>query len=221
MLKNIFVSLLILIIFCLSVNLVYCDNKQDNIDVILSKLENQDKSTKDLRANYFQTLTYLSTNEQFCSEGIFKYKKQNFIYLGQEKPSKQYSYIDGKHITTYVPDNKQAIVEKWKDVVNSDMILTSVFKFINNWKILKKDYVIELKEETKVNYSFLMKPKNEKEQWNMIITVSKSTSLISSTSFNNGNFIVDIKLSNYKLNNNFSNDIFKFVAPKNVDIIEL
>lgn len=222
MVKNIFISLLILVICCLSVNIVYCDNNnQDNIDMVLSKLEKQDKTIKDLQADYFQTLTYLSTNEQFCSEGIFKHKKQNFIYLGQEKPSKQYSYIDGKHITTYVPANKQAIVEKWKDVINSDMILTSVFKFVNNWKSLKKDYIIELKEETKVDYSFLMKSKNEKETWNMVITISKSTSLISKTSFNNGNFIVDVKLTNYKLNNNFSNDIFKFIAPKNVDIIEL
>lgn len=44
---------------------------------------------------------------------------------------------------------------------------------------------------------------------------------MSSTSFDNGNYIVNIQLINYKLNNNFSNNTFKFVAPKNIDIIEL
>lgn len=213
-------SFIILFFICLSS--VFCETaQQKDIDTILSNLEKQDSLIKDLQANYFQTLTYLSTNEQFEAEGIFKHKKQNFILLEQTKPAKQYTYIDGKNITTFVPDNKQAIVEKWKDVINSDMLLTSVFKFIKNWKTFKKEYIVELKEETKVDYSFLIKPINTKEKWDMTITISKSSSLITLTSFNNGNFIVEVKLSNYKLNNNFSNDIFKFVAPKNVDVIEL
>ncbi len=220
--KNLFklTSVIFLLFACLSV--VFCQetNKQD-IDKILSNLEKQDSSIKDLQANYFQTLTYLSTNEQFTCEGIFRHKKQNYIYLEQTKPAKQYTYIDGKNITTYVPANNQAIVEKWKDVINSDMLLTSVFKFIKNWKTFKKEYILELKQETKVDYSFLIKPVKSKENWDMTITVSKSSSLITSTSFNNGNFIVDVRLTNYKLNNNFSNEIFKFVAPKNVDVIEL
>jgi len=214
-----FVSIVITLFVCVSA--VVCEAPEQNIDTILSKLEKQDLAIKDLQADYTQTLTYLATDEQFVSGGIFKHKKPNYIYLGQTTPTKQYSYIDGKNITTYVPDNRQAIVEKWKDVVNSDMLLTSVFKFMQNWKALKKDYVIELKEETKVDYSFSIKPVNSKEKWTMIITVNKSSSLIAKTSFNNDNFIVDVRLTNYKINNNFKAEIFKFVAPKNVDVIEL
>ena len=219
--RNLFKSFFVILLLFVSSNIFCQETKQKNIDAIFSNLEKQDSAIKDLQADYFQTLTYLATDEQFKSEGVFKHKKPNFIYLAQTKPAKQYTYIDGKHITTYVPDNKQAIVEKWKDVINSDMLLTSVFKFIKNWKTFKKDYIVELKEETKVDYSFSIKPIKSKEDWNMIITVSKSSSLITSTSFNNGNFIVDVKLTNYKLNNNYSNDIFKFIAPKNVDVIEL
>ncbi len=220
--RNLFkISSVILLLFVFT-SVTFCQEaEKQNIDIILSNLEKQDSSIKDLQADYVQTLTYLSTNEQFQSEGIFKHKKPNYIFLSQISPTKQYTYIDGKHITTYVPDNKQAIVEKWKDVINSDMLLTSVFKFIKNWKVFKKEYIVELKEETKVDYSFLVKPINPKENWTMTITVSRSSSLITSTSFNNGNFIVDVKLTNYKLNNNYSNDIFKFVAPKNIDVIEL
>ena len=220
--KNLFKlsSIIFLLFVCVSCIFSQEPAKQ-NIDTILSNLEKEDSTIKDLQATYFQTVTYLATDEQFISEGVFKHKKPNFISLAQTKPTKQYTYIDGKHITTYVPDNKQAIVEKWKDVINSDILLTSVFKFIKNWKIFKKEYIVELKEETKVDYSFLIKPIKSKEKWNMTITISKSSSLITSTSFNNGNFIVDVKLTNYKLNNNFSNDIFKFTAPKNIELIEL
>lgn len=210
-----------LLLFFVSSDIFSQQTEQKDIDAIFVKLEKQDSQIKDLQADYFQTLTYLSTNEQFDCEGIFKHKKPNYIFLEQTKPSKQYTYIDGKTITTYVPSNKQAIVEKWKDVINSDTLLTSVFKFVKNWKTLKKEYIVKLKEETKVDYSFLIKPINSKEKWNMTITISKSSSLITSTSFNNGNFIVDVKLTNYTLNNNYSNNIFKFVAPKSVDVIEL
>jgi outer membrane lipoprotein-sorting protein len=80
---------------------------------------------------------------------------------------------------------------------------------------------VELKEETRVGYSFFIKPKNTKEKWNMMIIVSKNTFQVMEVSFNNENFVVDVKLSNYKLNNNFSKDMFKFVAPKNIEIINL
>ena len=195
--KNLFKLSSVIFLLFVCVSFVFCQEiKKQNIDAILSNLEKKDSSIKDLQADYFQTLTYLSTDEQ-------------------------YTYIDGKHITTYIPDNRQAIVEKWKDVINSDMLLTSVFKFIKNWKTFKKEYILELKEETNVDYSFLIKPINPKERWNMTIIINKSSSLITSTSFNNGNFIVDVKLINYQLNNNFSNETFKFVTPKNVDVIEL
>lgn len=219
--KNLFKLSSVILLLFVFISVTFAETQKQDIDTVLSKLEKQDAAIKDLQADYFQTLTYLSTDEQFTSEGVFKHKKPNFIYLGQTKPAKQFSYIDGKNITTYVPDNRQAIVERWKDVINSDMLLTSVFKFMQNWKTLKKDYIIELNEETKVDYSFSMKPINEKEKWTMIITVNKSSSLITKTSFNNGNFIVDVKLTNYKINNNFKNDVFKFIAPKNVDVIEL
>ena len=158
--KKFFNLLLTIVVLFVSSN-VFC-KEQTKLDIVLNNLEKENKTITDFQANYFQTITYLSTNEQLNSEGIFKYKKQDYIYLEQTKPERQYNYIDGRNITTYIPANRQAIIEKWKDVVNSDMILTSVFKFINNWKTFKKDFIVELKEETKVSYLFLIQPKDKK-----------------------------------------------------------
>ena len=215
--KKFFNLLLTIVVLFISSN-VFC-KEQTKLDIVLNNLEKENKTITDFQTKYFQTITYLSTDEQLSSEGIFKYKKQNYIYLEQTKPTSQYIYIDGKNITTYIPANRQAIVEKWKDVVNSDMILTSVYKFINNWKTFKKDFIVELKEETKVNYLFLIKSKDVKEKWEMTINISKNTFQVIKVSFNNGNFTVNIKLVNYRLNNNFSKDMFKFVVPKNIEVI--
>lgn len=217
--KKFFNLLLTIVVLFISSN-VFC-KEQTKLDIVLNNLEKENKTITDFQANYFQTITYLSTNEQLNSEGIFKYKKQNYIYLEQTKPERQYNYIDGRNITTYIPANRQAIVEKWKDVVNSDVILTSVFRFINNWKTFKKDFIVELKEETKVNYLFLIKSKDVKEKWEMTINISKNTFQVIKVSFNNENFIISVKLANYELNNNFSKDIFNFVVPKNVEVIYL
>ena len=215
--KKFFNLLLTIVVLFISSN-VFC-KEQTKLDIVLNNLEKENKTITDFQANYFQTITYLSTNEQLNSEGIFKYKKQNYIYLEQTKPERQYNYIDGRNITTYIPANRQAIVEKWKDVVNSDVILTSVFRFINNWKTFKKDFIVELKEETKVNYLFLIKSKDVKEKWEMTINISKNTFQVIKVSFNNENFIISVKLANYELNNNFSKDIFKFVVPKSAEVI--
>ena len=215
--KKFFNLLLTIVVLFISSN-VFC-KEQTKLDIVLNNLEKENKTITDFQTNYFQTITYLSTDEQLYSEGIFKYKKQNYIYLEQTKPERQYNYIDGRNITTYIPANRQAIVEKWKDVVNSDVILTSVFRFINNWKTFKKDFIVELKEETKVNYLFLIKSKDVKEKWEMTINISKNTFQVIKVSFNNENFTVNIKLVNYRLNNNFSKDMFKFVVPKNIEVI--
>ena len=215
--KKFFNLLLTIVVLFISSN-VFC-KEQTKLDIVLNNLEKENKTITDFQTNYFQTITYLSTDEQLNSEGIFKYKKQNYIYLEQTKPERQYNYIDGRNITTYIPANRQAIVEKWKDVVNSDVILTSVFRFINNWKTFKKDFIVELKEETKVNYLFLIKSKDVKEKWEMTINISKNTFQVMKVSFNNENFTVNIKLVNYRLNNNFSKDMFKFVVPKNIEVI--
>ncbi len=208
----------------LAVSFVFAGNlfaEQGNIDEILASIEKKNMSVKDMQADYSQTITYLATDEKVFSDGIFKHKKPDYINLVQLKPERQYTYIDGKNMTTYVPANKQAIVEKWKNVVNSDVVLTSVFKFTKNFKVLKKDYNIELRNQTNIDYSFLISPISKKENWKMMITVSKANSLVTASSFDNGNFVVDIEIKNYKINNNFSNDIFRFVSPEKVDVIEL
>lgn len=213
-----FFLLVLTVIFICSSNLF---SVADNRDDILAGIEKKNSSIKDMQAEYSQTITYLATDEKIVSDGIFKHKKPDYINLIQLRPTRQYTYIDGKTITTYVPANKQAVVEKWKNVVNSDVILTTVFKFTKNFKTLKKDYSIVLEKQTNIDYSFLITPINKKEKWKMSITVSKSNSLVTASSFDNGNFVVDIEIKNYKINNNFSNDVFRFVAPKNIDVIEL
>ena len=101
--KKFFNLLLTVVLLFVSSN-VFCQ-EQAKLDVVLNNLEKENKAITDFQTNYFQTITYLSTDEKINSEGIFKYKKQNYIYLEQTKPSRQYTYIDGKNITTYVTKN--------------------------------------------------------------------------------------------------------------------
>jgi outer membrane lipoprotein-sorting protein len=159
------------------------------------KIEAADKNVKDMEFNFTQKINYVSTNEKQTSSGIVKYKKQNYIYMFQKNPSEQYTYIDGRKMTVYVPANKQAVVENWKDVLNSDMILTTIIGFGKNFRSFEKDHSIVLESQNDKEYVLLMKPNNQKQVWSMHINVDKETLLVNSAVFDNKNFIINVKLN--------------------------
>lgn len=209
----------ILAFICVFYNFSYADAV--NTGDVLSKIETADKNIRDMEFNFMQKISYVSTDEKQTSSGIVKYKKQNYIYMFQKKPCEQYTYIDGKKMTVYVPANKQAVVENWKDVLNSDMILTMLVGFGKNFRSFEKDNLIILESQSDREYRLLMKPKDSKQLWKMHINVDKETLLVNSAEFDNKNFVIDVELADYKLNTGFGTEVFKFKPDKDIEVIEL
>ncbi|MFA7074179.1 MAG: outer-membrane lipoprotein carrier protein LolA [Endomicrobiaceae bacterium] len=210
----------ILAFICVFYNFSYGENVKT--DDVLSKIETADKNIRDMEFNFMQTISYVSTGEKQASSGIVKYKKQNYIYMFQKKPCEQHTYIDGKKMTVYVPANKQAVVENWKDVLNSDMILTMLVGFGKNFRSFEKNNLIILEEsQNNKEYRLLMKPKDSGQLWEMHINIGKETLLVNSAEFDNKNFIIDVELKGYKLNTGVGTDIFRFKPEKDIEVIEL
>jgi len=215
--KKTYIFITAFICICFGVSYGAAGNAGD----VLSKIEAADKNVKDMEFNFTQKINYVSTNEKQTSSGIVKYKKRNYIYMFQKNPSEQYTYIDGRKMTVYVPANKQAVVENWKDVLNSDMILTTIIGFGKNFRSFEKDHSIVLESQNDKEYVLLMKPNNQKQVWSMHINVDKETLLVNSAEFDNKNFIINVKLTDYKLNVGFRTDVFKFKPAKDIEVIEL
>jgi len=214
-----FMKKIILMFFCFFV----CGSlfaRQITVDEILANIEKKDGSIQDLSADYTQLINYYSVDEKQTSFGDVKFQKQNNLCIVQKKPQLQYTYIDGKKITVYVPANNQAIVDSWKSVLKNDIIVATMINFSKNWKQLKKTATIELSGQTDNEYNLLIQPiKNE--GWKLFVNVDKQNYLINGTVFDNGNFSINVTLTNYRTNIKLKNSLFKFVPDQDTEVIEL
>jgi outer membrane lipoprotein-sorting protein len=191
-----------------------------SIDQILANIEKKDSSIQDLSVDYTQLINYYSVDEKQTSYGDVKFQKQNNLCIVQKKPQLQYTYIDGKKMTVFVPANNQAIVDSWKSVLKNDIIVATMINFSKNWKQLKKTATIELSNQTDNDYVLLIKP-IENEGWKLFVNVDKQNYLINETVFDNGNFSINVTLKNYRTNIKLKNSLFKFVPDKDTEVIEL
>lgn len=191
-----------------------------SIDEILANIEKKDSSIQDLSVDYTQLINYYSVDEKQTSYGDVKFQKQNNLCIVQKKPQLQYTYIDGKKMTVYVPANNQAIVDNWKSVLKNDIIVATMINFSKNWKQLKKTATIELSNQTDNDYVLLIKP-IENEGWKLFVNVDKQNYLVNGTSFDNGNFSINVTLKNYRTNIKLKNSLFKFIPDQDTEVIEL
>lgn len=191
-----------------------------SLNDVLAKMEQVNSKMQDMQFDYVQRLKYTDIDEEQSAQGQIKYKDRNHICIYQKAPQEQYIYVDGSKITTYVPDNKQAIVENWKNLLNNDELLMTIIDFNKNWKAFKKNHIIELNNETQTAYVLVVKSKNPKLNWTMYLDLNKDTFLLDSAIYSNKNYTINISLTDYYIDNNFADDVFKFVPSEDTDIID-
>lgn len=187
---------------------------------IIKSMETKEATIVDMSIDYTQTIVYFSTGEKQSTRGEIKMKDAN-IYMYQRQPKHQHTYIDGKKIITYIPANKQAVVDNWKDVLENDVLLATALNFSKNYKRAKLEYFISLIVQTDNEYCLMVKSVQEKADWKLYLNVDTKTFLVNSAVFENNNFKVEVKLSNYRLNTGLSDSIFKFTLPKDIELVEL
>ncbi|MCL2335122.1 MAG: outer membrane lipoprotein carrier protein LolA [Endomicrobia bacterium] len=204
----------------LGINVSAQKSGEARLNDILSKMEAADKKIKTLEVGYTQEIFYSATNEKQNISGNLKYKKPSSVFIVQKTPQEQRIYIDGKKITIYTPENSQAVMDNWKNVINGDMAPASLVSFGSNWKTLKKDNVINYAGEDEKNYILELYPAAKKE-WSMKMYVSKESLYPQKAVVTASGLTVNVTLSNYKINQEFKKDIFKFEAPAGVEVIKL
>lgn len=199
---------------------IFAQTNEEKLNDVLSKMEAADKKINTLEVDYSQEVFYSATNEMQKVEGNLKYKKPNDIFIVQKTPQEQRIYIDGKKITIYTPENAQAVTDNWKNIVNGDFAPASMVSFGSNWKNIKKDNVINYIGEDTENYILQIYP-SQKKEWTMEMYVSKTTFYPRKAVVNAAGLSVNVDMSNYKINQSFKKDIFKFSAPEGVEVIKL
>ena len=199
---------------------VFSQTDDKKIDYVLKNMEEADKKINTLEVEYVQEIFYNTTNEKQKITGNLKYKKPSNIFIVQKTPQEQRIYIDGKKITIYTPENSQAVVDTWKNVVSGDFAPASVISFGSNRTNISKDHDVTLIGEDNDCYTIAVSPKSKKD-WNMKIFVSKKTFYPQKAVVSSDGLLINVDLTQYKTDVDFKKDQFKFNAPEGVETIKL
>ncbi|MDR1086650.1 MAG: outer-membrane lipoprotein carrier protein LolA [Endomicrobium sp.] len=186
----------------------------------LLKLEQSDKKTNTIKADFVQTISFELTGEKQKIVGTVFLKKPNSLYINQRTPQEQRIYIDGKTITIYTPSESQAVTDTWKNSINEDFSPVLIVNFGSSWKDIRKTNNITLEGHDNNSVIIKIQPLKNKDV-NAKIYISKASMLPEKAIINSAITKIEIVFKNYSLNPELSKDIFKLKISNNVEIIKL
>ena len=227
--RNIFLSLLnsdvIAAMICVAIVLVLpigvlAQIEDNSLSDILKKMEEAEKKINTLKADYTRSIFFESTKEKQEFAGTLFLKKPDSVYINQRTPQEQRIYIDGGNITIYVPENEQAVIDDWKNVIDKDFTPATIISFGSNWRKIKRTNVISFGGENEKYVVIKINPMKN-EDWNIKIYVSKTTMYPGKAVIESDGVKSEIIFKSYILNPMLDKNIFKFNALAGVEIIKL
>ncbi|MDR3256735.1 MAG: outer-membrane lipoprotein carrier protein LolA [Endomicrobium sp.] len=213
------VAICAFLFFVLCAN-VFAHTKNDKLNYILVKMEEADKKINTLKADYTQIIFYESTKEKQEVSGTLFLKKPSSIYINQRVPQEQQIYIDGKNIVIYTPENGQAVIDNWKNVIDGDFSPATIISFGSSWREIKKTNIINLGDENEKYIIIKINPVKNK-RLNLKIYISKTSMYPEKAVVESEGVVVEIIFTSYTFNPVLYKNMFKFNAPDSVEIIKL
>ncbi|MDR1104147.1 MAG: outer membrane lipoprotein carrier protein LolA [Endomicrobium sp.] len=185
-----------------------------------TRLEQSGKKISTIKVEFVQTISFESTGEKQKIVGTVFWKKPGSIYITQQAPQEQRIYVDGKNITIYTPNERQVIIDTWKNSVDRDFSPASIVNFGSSWREIKKtnditldgyeDNCVVIKIQSLKNKSFSAK-----------IYIAKTSMLPEKAVITSEGTKIELVFKNYIVNPELAVATFNFKAPNNVEIIKL
>ncbi|MDR0822869.1 MAG: outer-membrane lipoprotein carrier protein LolA [Endomicrobium sp.] len=210
--------LLAVFVFCFS-SQISSQSDSSQLSDILNSMRESEKSTNSLEVDYKEEILYTSALQKQEINGNLKFLKPKRFFIFQKTPQEQRIYINNNKVTVYTPSNAQAIINNWKDVLNSDFTPISMVDFASNWQTSQKSNSLRYVSEDSQNYVLELSP--NKKDWTMALYISKSIFRPVKVILKNSGYTMTVVFSNYKTNQIASNSIFNFKPPSGVEIINL
>ncbi|OEG69604.1 hypothetical protein ATZ36_08515 [Candidatus Endomicrobiellum trichonymphae] len=197
----------------------FAHSKDDNLNDILKKMEEAEKRIATIKADYIRSIFFESTKEKQEVSGTMFLKKPDSIYINQKVPQEQRIYISGKNITIYVPENKQAVIDSWKNFFDGDFALAVIINFGTSWREIKRTNIISFGGENEKYVVIKINPMEHKD-WNIKIYVSKATMYPGKAVIESDGVRREIIFKSYTLNPALDKNMFKFNA-SGIEVIKL
>ncbi|MDR0956386.1 MAG: outer membrane lipoprotein carrier protein LolA [Endomicrobium sp.] len=195
-----------------------CASQGKALDFLL-KMEKTNNKIDSLRVDFTQTVLFESTKEEQKIVGVIYFKKPDSIYINQKTSQEQLIYINGKNVTIYTPDNKQAIIGKWNDIIGKDFVSAIVVNFGSSWRKIKKASKINLVGENE-RYA-IIKITSVNKNWSLKVCISKLTMLPCKAVAKSDGTTIEIIFKSYTINPSLDKNMFKLDTVDNIEIIKL
>lgn len=216
----VFMIIRAVVLMSVIVSLGFAQTLNDKLNVLLLDMEVADKKIHTLKAEYTQTVLFESTKEKQEIVGTLFLKKPNSIYISQKTPQEQEIYIDGRNIIIYTPDNGQALIDNWKNVIDGDFAPATIASFGSSWREVKKTNTMSFGGENE-NYIVIKIVSVQNKDWTLEIYVSRTTMYPGKAVLKSDGVKVEIIFKSYAVNPTLDKTIFKFNSPNGVEVIKL
>jgi len=200
----------VLIITCPS----FCVEEGD----ILSQIEEKYSNYYDLKAEFLQE-SYNATSETVKkASGLYYARKPNLMRWKYIEPEEQYFIVDGKFLWFYSVADKQVIKS---DIQKTNEGIKEFMKFLSSIKNLKKDFYITIEKNDK-ELKLQMNPKKRLSglsKLNLFLN-PENFDLIKTEQYDQFNNKNTIHFKKIEVNVGLEDELFRFVVPKGVEVIE-
>jgi outer membrane lipoprotein-sorting protein len=212
------VSIAVVVFIALTV-VAFARSKGDNLNNILKKMEEVEKRIYTLKVEYTRSIFFESTKEKHEVSGTLFLRKPDSIYINQKTPQEQRIYIDGKNITVYVPESRQAVIDSWKKFIDGDFAPAVIINFGSSWREIKRTNIISFGGENGEYIVIKVNPM-ENKSWNVKIYVSKATMYPGKAVIESDGVRGEIIFKSCTLNPVLDKNMFKFNA-SGIEVIKL
>jgi chaperone LolA len=213
------IVLMVLVLMMACVGVFAQDELATDLTEILSQMEGIDKTIENLEVDFKQDMTFIETKEKQSSQGHLAFMKPNNIFIERKSPQEQKIYINSKTMTIYTPKTFQAIISPVQ-TSEAEFSPTSFINFGGNWKNLQKTNTIKYLSQDEQDYVLEIIPKNKKN-WVMSINISKQDLNPNKITVRSDTLLINVLLTNYKVNSGVDKNLFRFKAAKGIEVIEL
>lgn len=187
----------------------------------LGRLMQWDKRLETLQCNFTQEVLFGDTGMKQTITGRVHFLKPSHLRVEHIKPQRQIVYTDKKNIWIYKPEDSQAIRTKWEDWIKQQSTTFYGIADIGGYEKIAKNHKVSLSEPDGKNYVELAFTPKDKEQYILTLQLSKTDFFPMGIKFTVGRTEVTTTLEQVERNGKIPAELFNFVPPKGVQVMEL
>ena len=185
-----------------------------SFQVNASELTNYLNNLHTFKANFIQSVFTANNQVKQKSNGVIIVSSPDKFYLEYNEPYKLIYVADGKKLWSYDEDLEQVVVKE-----QGNVLINTPAMLLGNPKDLTKSYKIEKAGVVEGFLWFELTPKQENNNFETVGLAFKDSKLIAMEMKDNFGQTTRLEFKSVSKNPRLSNNQFKFVPPKGIDVI--